>query len=114
MAIVGSFNSGLLGNHEILYTKSVIDGITALIFSSTLGIGVIFSSFAVLLYQGIITLCASLLKGILTSIIIQELTAVGSVLILALGLNMLGLTKIKVANLLPAVLFPVAYYLIFT
>lgn len=109
MAIVGSLQSGLTGNHETLYAKSVIDGITAIVFTSTLGIGVMLSAVSVLLYQGAITLAASSLKVVLTDQAITEMTAVGSMLILAIGLNMLGVTKLKVANLLPGVAFPVVF-----
>lgn len=114
MAIVGSLNSGLKGDHSILFTKSVLDGISAIMFTSTLGIGVALSAIPVFLYQGIITIGASYLQGILTqTAIITEISAVGSVLIMGLGFNMLGLTKIKVANFLPAVIIPIIYFLIF-
>lgn len=113
MAIVGALNSGLAGDHELLYTKSVLDGISSFVFSSTLGIGVVFSSFAVLLYQGLITLSATLISSILSTTVIIEVSAVGSVLIMALGFNMLGITKIKVANILPSLLIPVLYLSLF-
>jgi uncharacterized membrane protein YqgA involved in biofilm formation len=114
MAIVGSLNSGLKGDHSILFTKSVLDGISAIMFTSTLGIGVALSAIPVFLYQGIITIGASYLQGILTqTAIITEISAVGSVLIIGLSFNMLGLTKIKVANYLPAVIIPIIYFLIF-
>ncbi|WP_040211425.1 DUF554 domain-containing protein [Clostridium polynesiense] len=110
MAIVGSLDSGLKGNHEILYTKSVLDGISSIVFASSLGVGVLFSSLAVLMYQGTITLSASLIKNILTPSLINEISVVGSILILALGLNILGITKIKVANMLPAIFIPMLYF----
>jgi uncharacterized protein len=114
MAIVGSLNSGLKGDHSILFTKAMLDGISAIMFTSTLGIGVILSAISVFIYQGIITIGASYLQGILTQpSIITEISAVGSVLIMGLGFNMLGLTKIKVANFLPAVIVPIIYFLIF-
>ena len=113
MAIVGSLNSGLAGDYELLYTKSVLDGISSFVFASTLGVGVIFSSIPVLIYQGIITLSASLISGILSTAVIAEVSAVGSVLIMALGFNMLGITKIKVANILPSLLIPVLYMTLF-
>lgn len=111
MAIVGSLESGLSGNHQMLYAKSILDGISSIIFSSTLGIGVMFSSVAVFVYQGLITICASFLKGILLESVILNMTSVGSLLIIGLGLNMLNVTKIKVANLLPAVFIPIIYQL---
>lgn len=112
MAIVGSLESGLSGDNSILFAKSVLDGVVALIFTSSLGVGVLLSSMSVLLYQGLITIFAFLLKGILISSVIANITSVGSLLILGLGLNMLEVTKIKIANLLPAVLIPIIYQLI--
>ena len=109
MAIVGSLESGLSGSHDTLYAKSILDGISSIIFTSTLGIGVIFSAFTVLIYQGTITLAASFLAGILSTIVITNISAVGGILILGLGLNMLGITKIKIANLLPAVFLPILF-----
>ncbi|MDP4144648.1 MAG: DUF554 domain-containing protein [Bacillota bacterium] len=112
MAIVGSLTDGLQGNHEILFSKSALDGIASIIFASSLGIGVLFASVSVLLYQGIITLGAASLKVILIQSVVTDMTAVGSLLIIGLGLNMLGITKIKVANLLPAIFIPIIYQLI--
>lgn len=112
MAIVGSLDSGITGNYNTLFVKAMLDGISSIIFSSTLGIGVIFSSVVVFIYQGSITLLASYLKPILIVSVINNMTAVGSLLILGLGLNMLKITKIKVANLLPAMLIPIFYELI--
>ena len=109
MAVVGSLESGLQGNHTTLFAKSVLDGVSSIIFTSTLGIGVILSVVVVFLYQGIITLCAGMLAGILSTSVITGMSAVGSLLILGLGLNMLGVTKIKVANLLPAIFIPIIF-----
>ncbi len=113
MAIVGSIQSGLTGNHEILYTKSVLDGITAITMASTLGIGVLLSSVSVFIYQGTITLLAGVLKSILTEVTVNEMTAVGGVLIMAIGLNFLDIKRIKVGNMLPAVFIPIIYFIIF-
>ncbi|MDD6189300.1 MAG: DUF554 domain-containing protein [Clostridiales bacterium] len=107
MAIVGSIQSGLTGNHEMLYTKSMLDGISAMIFASTLGVGVFLSAAAVLVYQGIITLCAQWVQPFLNDYVVAEMTCVGSLLIIALALNMLGITKLKTANYLPAVFIPI-------
>ncbi|KRQ87305.1 putative membrane protein YdfK [Caloramator mitchellensis] len=112
MAIVGSLQSGLEGNHKILFAKSILDGVSAIIFSSTLGIGVVFSAFSVLIYQGLITLMASFLKPLLVTATINEMTAVGSLLIIGLSFNMLKISKIKVANLLPAVIIPILYQVV--
>lgn len=103
MAIVGSLESGLKGEHGTLLAKSILDGVSSIIFTSTLGIGVIFSSIAVFVYQGSITLGASLISGFLSDTIITNMTAIGSLLIIAIGLNMLRVTKIKVANILPSI-----------
>jgi len=112
MAIVGAIQSGLTGNHQTLYAKAVLDGITAIVFASTLGIGVMFSSVAVFLYQGIITLFASSISTFLNTQVINEISSVGGILIIAIGINLLGLKEIKIANMLPAILVPPIYYLI--
>lgn len=106
MAIVGSLDAGLRGDHTTLFAKSMLDGMTAIIFASTLGIGVAFAALPVLLYQGLITLLARFLSPILTDALIIEMSAVGGLLILAIGLNMLGVVKIRVGNLLPAIFLP--------
>ncbi len=107
MAIIGALDSGIRGNHAVLYTKSIIDGFTALILSTTLGIGVLFSAVPVVLYEGGIALFATQIdrfvpKELMNQFIV-EMTAVGGVMIFAIGLNMAGITKIKVANFLPAI-----------
>ncbi|WP_444644703.1 DUF554 domain-containing protein [Caproiciproducens sp. R1] len=112
MAIVGSIESGLTGNHQTLFAKSVLDGIVSIFLSSTMGFGVIFSAAAVFLYQGIITLLASSLKSLLTDEMVREISAIGGILIMAIGLNMLKIKKIKVGNMLPAILLPFLYYFI--
>ena len=109
MAIVGLLDAGLRGEYSTILTKSLIDGITAAMLASTLGLGVIFSAAAVFVYQGAITLLAGLLQPLLTDAIITEMSAVGGLLIFAIGLNMQGITKIRVGNLLPAILVPLAY-----
>lgn len=108
MAIIGALDSGIRGDHAVLYTKGILDGFTALILTSSLGIGVFFSVIPVFLYQGTIALFATQIdafvpKELLDSFI-TEMTSAGGIMILAIGLNMLGLTKIRVANLLPAIL----------
>lgn len=112
MAIVGSLESGLTGNHNTLYAKSVIDGITSIVFASTLGIGVAFSSFAVFLYQGTITILASFLTDFLIDSVVLEMSAVGGILISAIGINILGLKEIKVSNMLPAIFLPLVFYIV--
>jgi len=110
MAIVGSLESGLTGNHQTLFAKSVLDGVTSIIFASTMGLGVIFSAVAVFLYQGAITLTAVFMKGFLVPATVQEMTSTGGLLILAIGLNMLGMTRIRVGNMLPAIFMPLLYF----
>jgi len=103
MAIMGALESGLTGQHKTLYAKSALDGITSIIFASSMGLGVAFSSIPVFLYQGSITLGASLIKSFLNDAIITEMTATGGLLILGIGISILGIKKIKVGNLLPAI-----------
>lgn len=112
MAIVGSLESGLNNNHSTLYAKSLLDGITSIIFTSTLGIGVMLSAFAVFIYQGSITLMAGFLSSFLNDVAINNMTAVGSILIMGLGLNILGVTKIKISNLLPSIIVAVVLSLL--
>lgn len=108
MAIIGALDSGIRGDHDVLYTKAIIDGFTALILTTTLGIGVIFSVIPVVIYEGIIALFATQIdhfvpKEIMDSFI-KEMTATGGIMIFAIGLNITGITKIRVANLLPGIL----------
>lgn len=112
MAIVGALESGLSGNHQTLFAKSVLDGITAIIFASTLGIGVIFSAAAVFLYQGLITLTASFMREFLVPETIRQMTAVGGLLIIAIGINILEIKRIRVGNMLPAIFLPLAYFML--
>ena len=113
MAITGALESGLMAKHSILSSKAILDGITAIIFASTMGIGVILSSVSVFIYQGAIAFGASFAKDILGPLAISDMTAIGSLLIMAIGFNLLGITKIKIANLLPAVFLPILFYLFF-
>ncbi len=112
MAIVGSLNSGLSGDHTMLYTKSLLDMISAFVFASTLGVGVVFSAVMVLIYQGSITLLAAWVAPLLNTVTVTEMSAVGSLLIIGLALNMLGITKLKVMNYIPAIFVPILLCLI--
>lgn len=107
MTVVGAMNSGISGNHTLLITKSVMDFISSIIFASAMGLGVLFSAAFVLVYQGAITLIASWIGPFLSADVITCMSAVGSLLIIALGLNILGATKIKIMNYLPAMFFPI-------
>lgn len=110
MAILGAIEDGIHSDPSILFAKSTLDAITAMIFASVMGIGVIFSAVSVGLYQGAITLLAIFVEPYLTEEIISQTSAVGSILIIAMGLNMLGITKMKVGNFLPAIFLPIIYY----
>lgn len=112
MAVVGSLESGLTGNHHTLYAKSVLDGTFSILLTSTFGIGVIFSSVSVFIYQGLITLGASMIKDFLTPQVINEMSAVGGILIMAIGLTTLEIKKIRVGNMLPAIFLPLIYFII--
>ena len=112
MAIVGALQDGLTGDHSTLFAKSLLDGISSIVFGASLGLGVAFSAVAILLYQGCISLVASFLQPYLGDAVIAEMTCVGSLLIVALSLNMLGLTKIKVMNLVPAIFLPILLCLV--
>lgn len=112
MAVVGALNSGLFGNNDTLFAKSALDGVSSFLFSLTMGIGVLLSAVAVFLYEGIIACGAFLLKGVLSTAVITEMNAVGSLLILALGINMILKATIKVANLLPAMFVPIIFGII--
>jgi uncharacterized membrane protein YqgA involved in biofilm formation len=112
MAIVGSMESGLTGNHQTLFAKSALDGLSSIIFSSIFGIGVLFSSISVFVYQGFITLTASLMKPFLIPPVINQMSGVGGLLIMAIGFNLLEIKIIKVGNMLPAIFIPLIYYML--
>ncbi|MGE5543226.1 MAG: DUF554 domain-containing protein [Bacillota bacterium] len=103
MAVVGAVQEGLGGRHDILYTKAVLDGVTSVILSSSHGIGVAFSAIPVLIYQGSITLVASQAQRFLTDAAMAELSGTGGILLMGIGLNMLGATRVAIGNLLPAI-----------
>lgn len=108
MAIIGALDSGIRGDHTVLFTKSILDGFTAIILTTTLGIGVIFSAGPVFIYQGGIALFATQIDKFipepLMNQFINEMTATGGIMIVAIGLNLIGLTKIRVGNLLPGII----------
>ena len=108
MGIIGALDSGIRGDHQIQYTKAVMDGFMSLLLGTTLGWGVLLSAVPVVLYQGLITLFAKQINSVipaeLMTSLIAELTATGGIMIMAIGLNIIGLTTIRVANLVPAIL----------
>jgi uncharacterized protein len=108
MAITGSIQGGLNNDHSIIFIKSVMDGVTAIFFASSLGVGVLFSAIPVLLYQGIIALAASALSPVLDLAVVTEMSAAGGVALIALSISMLDIKKLDVANMLPSIFFPIA------
>ena len=107
MTLVGSLNSGLLNDHSMLLTKSMLDLCSSMLFASTMSFGVMLSAVFVLVYQGGLTLLASMLAPVLTASVIAEMTCVGSLIIIGTGLNLLGVTKLKLMNLIPAMFLPI-------
>ncbi len=113
MAVLGALDSGLQGSHDILYAKSMLDGVSAIFFASSFGIGVAFSAVAVFLYQGIIALLANSLAPLFHPSAISEMTSTGGMLIIGIGINVLGLAKVSVGNLLPALVIAVVLSIFF-
>lgn len=109
MAIIGALNDGLRGDASVLYIKSLLDGISSVVLGATLGPGVIFAALPVLVYQGSISLLAGALEPFLAGELLGQICGVGYCLVLCIGINFLGMTKIKTANMLPALLVPVLW-----
>lgn len=107
MAIVGSIQDGLTGDHQILFAKSTLDGMTAIIFTANLGVGVGLSAVSVLIYQGLITILASHLQSFMTPALMAEITATGGILIMAIAVNMSKVMQIRIANQIPALVIVV-------
>lgn len=110
MAVVGSLESGLSNMHQTLYAKSMLDGTTAVLFASALGIGVAFSAIPVFLYQSAIVLSAALLRPYLTPEVITQMSGVGGLLIIAIGISILEIKKLRLGNMLPAIFMPPLYF----
>ena len=110
MAVVGSLNAGLTGDNSTLIAKAALDLVTAVFFAAALGPGVLLAAAAVLVYQDAIALIAGWLAPVLTDAIVTEMSAVGGLLIMGLSFNMLGMAKIRVGNLLPAIFLPILYF----
>jgi uncharacterized membrane protein YqgA involved in biofilm formation len=104
MTLVGAFKAGAEGDYQLIFTKSVMDGFMAIMLTAAMGIGVAFSAITILVYQGGITLLAGVLQPLVNELLLGELTAVGGVLVIMIGLNLLGLSKLKTANYIPALL----------
>lgn len=112
MAILGSIESGIAGNHTTLYVKSMLDGVMSIILASSMGIGVMLSAVSIFVYQGAITLFAQILEPLMTADVLREINIIGGILISGIGVNILKIKKIKVGNMLPAILVPILYYLL--
>ena len=110
MAIVGAMNSGLSLDHNMLFAKSILDGVISIVFAGTMGIGVAFSAIPILIYEGGITLIASFVGEFMTQQMITEMSAVGSLIIAGIGFNFLDIKQIKVANMIPALFVPCVYF----
>ncbi len=107
MAVLGPLQAGINGDTTIIFTKSILDFVSAIILASTLGIGVIFSAIFVLIYEGFILIFASLIAPFLNAATTNEINAVGSLILIALGLNVLKISEFKIANFLPAIFLPI-------
>lgn len=113
MAVVGALDSGIRGDHSTLIAKSALDGVAAIVFASSLGVGVMLSAVPVLIYQGLIAILGTAIAPLLSDAVITEMSAVGGLLIMGIGINMLLDKDIKVANLLPAIFVPFFYFPIY-
>jgi uncharacterized membrane protein YqgA involved in biofilm formation len=109
MALVGSFKAGTEHNYDLILTKSVMDGFMSIVFTAAMGIGVAFSALSVFVYQGLLTLVSSGLQPLVSADLLRELTGVGGALVIMIGINLLGLAKLKTANFLPALLLIVLF-----
>ena len=107
MTLVGAFKAGAEGDYDLILTKSVMDGFMAIMLTAAMGIGVAFSAITILVYQGGITLLAGVLQPLVNELLLNELTAVGGILVIMIGLNLLGLSKLKTANYIPALLITI-------
>lgn len=112
MAIIGSLKAGIEKDYSIIFTKSILDGFIAITFAAAMGIGTAFSALSILVYQGALTLLSALVKPFCTDMVINELTGSGGCLICMIGVNLIGLKKIKTANYLPAMIFTVIFVLL--
>ena len=107
LAVMGPLQSGLQHQHDLLFSKSVIDGVASIVFASTLGLGVALSGLMVFAVEGSIALLASVVEPYLGEAVVNEITFVGSLLIVGISLNLLGITKLRILNMVPAILLPI-------
>jgi uncharacterized protein len=113
MAVVGALDDGIRGDSTILFTKSILDGVASIPLASIYGIGVAFSALPILLYQGSITIVASQAQSFFTGEIVLQMTAVGGLLIMGIGVNLLGIMRLKITNMLPALAFAALFAALF-
>lgn len=107
MAIIGPLEEGIRGNTTVLFTKSILDGFASIAFAATYGSGVLFSFIPVLLYEGTLTLGANFFQQYFSDMMIAQITGCGGLLIIGIGINLLELTEIRMANLLPSLAYVV-------
>ena len=107
LAVMGPLESGLQHQHSLLFSKSVIDGVASIVFTSTMGLGVALSGITVFVVEGSIALLASVVAPYLGEAVVNEITFVGSLLIVGISLNLLGVTKLRILNMVPAILLPI-------
>ena len=112
MTIVGSFQAGVDGDYELLLTKSVMDGTMAILLTAAMGVGVAFSALLILVYQGGLTLLAVFLRPYVSELMLSEISAVGGALIVMIGINLLGLKRIRTADFVPALLVVIVFVLL--
>lgn len=112
MAILGSFKAGIEHDYTIIFTKSILDGFMAIVFAASMGVGTAFSCISILVYQGLLTLLAGVVAPYIDQQMLNELTACGGAMIIMIGINLLGLKKIKTANYLPALVFVVIFVVV--
>lgn len=109
VAVMGALDSGLKGDHNLLYAKALMDGTAAIAFAAALGLGVVFSSVTVFVVEGGIALLAGLVADLLSTAVINEISFVGSLLIVGISLNMMGATKLRILNMVPALVLPILF-----
>ena len=114
MAIIGAFDEGLSSDYSVLIMKGVIDGVAAIVFTAQYGIGVYFSAILVIIYEELLTVFALIIAPVLTEYAIEQLAAVGGVVLLAVGLNMCGISKFKAMNMVPAIFVSALLAVLFT
>ena len=112
MAIVGAINDGVSGDYSVLFLKAVIDGIISMVLASSLGLGVLFSFIPVFLYQGFFTYSAYFFGKFIPDITLKQVSIVGNILVIGIGLSLMEIKKIKVADMIPAIFIPIVYYFV--